>query len=237
MQSPRSTNNEKSGKKRDVGSEGVRSDKGERKDTKMVDTHFEPVNTNLSYDQAKTLFETFIKEPWIRKHCRASEVIMRGLARHFGQDEEQWAILGLLHDIDFEQTKDAPVNHCVPARVILRNAGVSDETIEIICSHDWGTECGGGNVGNKKRTRNIEHVLVAAETVTGLISAAALMTPDKKLAGVKVKSLKKKYKSKAFARNCNREFIAEIENTGIQLSEFFDIAIKAMQEISDELGL
>jgi predicted hydrolase (HD superfamily) len=203
----------------------------------MVEPHFELVNTNLSYEQAKTLFETYIKEPWIHKHCRASEVIMRGLARHFGQDEEQWAILGLLHDIDFEQTKDDPVRHCVYARGILRGAGVSDEAIEIICSHAWGSECGGGNVLDKKRTRNIEHVLVAAESVTGLISAAALMTPDKKLASVKVKSLKKKYKSKGFARNCNRVFMAEIENTGLELSTFFDIAIKAMQEISDELAL
>lgn len=203
----------------------------------MGDTQFEPVDTNLSYDQAKALFETYIKESWIRKHCRASELIMRGLARHFGQDEEQWAILGLLHDIDFEETKDDPVNHCVPARGILSDAGVSDEAIEIICSHAWGTECGGGNVGHKKRTRNIEHILVAAETVTGLISAAALMTPDKKLASVKVKSLKKKYKSKGFARKCNREFMAEIENTGLDLSEFFGIAIGAMQEISNELEL
>ncbi|MCK4486823.1 MAG: hypothetical protein KAU38_08695 [Desulfobacterales bacterium] len=92
-------------------------------------------------------------------------------------------------------------------------------------------------MAGKKRTRNIEHALVAAETVTGLIYAAALMNPEKKLANVKVKSLKKKYKSKAFARNCNREFIAEIENTGLELNGFFDIAIKAMQEISDELGL
>jgi predicted hydrolase (HD superfamily) len=208
-----------------------------RKDTKMVEPHFEPVNTNLSYEQAKTLFETYIKEASIHKHCRASEVIMRGLARHFGQDQEQWAILGLLHDIDFEQTKDDPVRHCVYARGILSDAGVSDEAIEIICSHAWGSECGGGNVLDKKRTRNIEHVLVAAESVTGLISAAALMTPDKKLASVKVKSLKKKYKSKGFARNCNRVFMAEIENTGLELSTFFDIAIKAMQEISDELAL
>ncbi|MGD8512738.1 MAG: hydrolase [Deltaproteobacteria bacterium] len=203
----------------------------------MVKEHFESVNTNLSYEQAKTLFEKHIKEPWIHKHCRASEVIMRGLARYFGQDEDQWAILGLLHDIDFEQTKDDPVHHCVYARGILSDAGVSDEAVEIICSHAWGSECGGGNVLDKKRTRNIEHVLVAAESVTGLISAAALMTPDKKLASVKPKSLKKKYKSKAFARNCNRAFMAEIENTGLELSVFFDIAIKAMQDISDELGL
>lgn len=203
----------------------------------MVERDFEPVNTNLSYEQAKALFERHIQEPWICKHCRASEVIMRGLARHFDQDEEQWAILGLLHDIDFEQTKDDPVNHCVYARGILGDAGVSDAAVEIICSHAWGSECGGGKVLDKERTRNIEHVLVAAESVTGLISAAALMTPEKKLASVKVKSLKKKYKSKAFARNCNRAFMAEIEKTGLELSAFFHIAIEAMQGISDELCL
>ena len=202
-----------------------------------MDARFEPVNTNLSYGQAKSLFDAHVKDSGVRKHCRASEQIMRGLAKHFGQDEEQWGILGLLHDIDFDKTKDNPVNHCVLAIRILEDAGVSSEAIDIICSHAWGSECGGGNVANKKRTRNIEHALVAAETVTGLIYAAALMNPDKKLANVKVKSLKKKYKSKAFARNCNREFIAEIENTGLELNGFFDIAIKAMQEISDELGL
>jgi len=137
----------------------------------------------------------------------------------------------------FDKTKNNPVNHCVLAIRILEDAGVSSEAIDIICSHAWGSECGGGNVANKKRTRNIEHALVAAETVTGLVYAAALMNPDKQLADLKVKSLKKKYKSKAFARNCNREFIAEIENTGLELNGFFDIAIKAMQEIRDELGL
>ncbi len=202
-----------------------------------MEATFEPVNTNLSYDQARSLFDTFVKDPVIRKHCRASEQIMRGLARHFGQDEEQWAILGLLHDIDFEKTKDEPVNHCVLARGILGDAGVSEEAIDVICSHAWGTECGGGNVEDKKRTRNIEHALVASETITGLIYATALMNPEKKLSKVKVKSLKKKYKSKAFARNCNRAFMAEIEDTGLMLAEFFDIAIKGMQEISDELGL
>lgn len=203
----------------------------------MTDAPFDPFNTNLSYDEAKSLFDSYVKDPVIRRHCRASEQIMRGLAVHFGQDEEQWAILGLLHDIDFEKTRDDPVNHCVVARSILRDAGVSEEAIDVICSHAWGTQCGGGDAKDKKRTRNIEHALVASETITGLIHATALMNPEKKLVNVKVKSVKKKYKSKAFARNCNRAFIAEIENTGITLAEFFDIAVKAMQEISDELGL
>ncbi len=202
-----------------------------------MDASFDPVNTNLSYEQALALFDEHVKDAALCMHCRASEKIMRGLARHFGQDEEQWGILGLIHDIDFDKTKDNPVDHCVLARSMLGDAGVSNEAIDIICSHAWGTECGGGTVQEKKRTRGIEHALVAAETVTGLIYAAALMNPEKKLSNVKVKSLKKKYKSKAFARNCNRAFIAEIENTGLQMAEFFDIAIKAMQEISDELGL
>ena len=162
---------------------------------------------------------------------------MGHLARHFGQDEEQWRILGLLHDIDFDRTKDTPVNHCVLAKDILTEAGVSDEAIEIICSHAWGTDCGGGDAKDKKRDRNIEHALVAAETVTGLVVATALMNPEKKLSHVKVKSLRKKYKSKAFARNVNRSFIAEIENTGVKLDDFFEIALRAMQGISDELGL
>jgi len=78
---------------------------------------------------------------------------------------------------------------------------------------------------------------VASETITGLIFAAALMTPEKKLAFLKPKSVKKRYKNKAFARNCNREFIAEIEMTGLSLEEFFEISTQAMQGISDELGL
>ena len=202
-----------------------------------METIFQPVRTHLDYNEAVALFDEHIVDEKIRMHCRATEMIMRALARHFGEDEEQWAILGLLHDIDFEKTKDNPVNHCVLARDILGEAGVAGEAVDIICSHAWGTTCGGGKVKEKKRTRNLEHALVASETVTGLIYAAALMNPEKKIAHVKVKSLKKKFKSKAFARNCNRDFMKEIENTGLPLGEFFGISIKAMQEISSELGL
>jgi predicted hydrolase (HD superfamily) len=127
--------------------------------------------------------------------------------------------------------------HCILSRAILAQAGVSEHAIEIICSHAWGTECGGPESRNKKRTKNIEHVLVAAETITGLIYAAALMNPGKSLAEINAKSLKKKFKSKAFARNCNRDFMAEIENTGLSLDDFFTISIRAMQEIRGELGL
>jgi putative nucleotidyltransferase with HDIG domain len=200
-------------------------------------TPFEPVQTNLTWDQARALFDAHIKDEKVRMHCRASEVIMRRLANHFGQDEEQWAILGLLHDIDFDKTKDNVQEHCILSRTILAQAGVSQEAIDIVCSHAWGTECGGEESRDRKRTRGIEHALVAAETITGLIYAAALMNPEKSLTQVNVQSLKKKFKSNAFARNCNRDFMAEIEKTGLALNDFFAIAIQAMQEISDELGL
>ena len=104
----------------------------------MTSVHFEPVNTHLNYDEARALFDAHIKDEKIRMHCRASEMIMRGLARHFGQNEEQWGILGLLHDIDFEKTKDAPADHCVLSRHILHDAGVSEDAIDIICSqNNW----------------------------------------------------------------------------------------------------
>ena len=119
-------------------------------------TLFDPVETNLTYDQARNLFDAHILDEKIRMHCRASEMIMRRLANHFGQDEEQWAILGLLHDIDFDKTKDNIQEHCVLSRAILTQAGVSEDAVDIICSHAWGTECGGEESRNKKRTRNID---------------------------------------------------------------------------------
>jgi putative nucleotidyltransferase with HDIG domain len=202
----------------------------------MGEISFEPIETNITYEKALELLRIHVKDGGIWAHCRETEVIMRALARRLGQDEEQWAILGLLHDIDFEKTRNEPRNHCLLAREILKDAGVSMEAIEIIFSHAYGSECGGG-LQDRVRTRPIEHALVAAETLTGLIFAAALMTPDKRLSSLKPQSLKKKYKSPSFARNCNRAFIAEIELAGIPLDEFFEIGIKAMQEISDEIGL
>ncbi len=203
----------------------------------MTESSFESIDTSLTYEQAVDLLKTHVKDEGIWGHCRETEVIMRALAKRLGQDEEQWGIIGLLHDIDFEETRNDPQKHCVLALDILKEAGVSKEAIDIIFSHAYGSECGGGGLQEKKRTGPIEHALVAAETITGLIFAAALMTPEKKLAFLKPKSVKKRYKSKAFARNCNREFIAEIEMTGLSLEEFFEISIQAMRGISDELGL
>ena len=193
-------------------------------------------NLGINLLQAQKLLDEYIKDPVTKLHCRESEVIMRALAKHFGDDENIWGIIGLLHDIDWELTKNDTKNHCVKCIEILKNAGGSDYLIETIVSHAYGNEhC--GDYKEKKRTEKIQHALAAAETLTGLIVASALIQPDKKLASVQLKSLQKKFKNKAFAANCSREIILECEQINLSLEQFLEIGLKALQEISDELGL
>jgi uncharacterized protein len=165
-----------------------------------------------------------------------SEAIMRALAKKFGEDEEAWGIIGLLHDIDWDLTKNDQQNHCIKLQEILKQAGGGDFLIETIVSHGYGMEEIPA-LKDKKRENNLQYCLVAAETLTGLIIASALMQPDKKLSSVQLKSLKKKFKNKGFAARCNREIILECEKAGISLDEFLEIGLKALQGISDQLGL
>lgn len=190
-------------------------------------------NLGLNYDQAKELVNEYIKDPINKLHLRESEVIMRALAKRFQEDEDEWGIIGYLHDIDWELTKDDTDQHCVKAIEILRNAGATDYLVETIISHCYGF----GKYKDKKRSSRIQYALAAAESLTGLIIASALVQPDKKLKSVKLKSLKKKFKNKGFAANCNREIILESEKLELTLDEFLEIGLKALQEISEELNL
>lgn len=189
----------------------------------------------LNYEQAQTLVAKFITEPATKLHLRESEVIMRALARKFGEDQEQWGIIGLLHDIDWDLTKNDTANHCVKCKEILSQAGATDFLIETIQSHGYDNEII-SVLKDKKRETKIQHCLVAAETLTGLIIASTLMQPDKKLVSLSLQSLKKKFKNKGFAAKCNRDSIMECENAGIPLDEFLEIGLKALQEVSSELG-
>ncbi len=193
------------------------------------------MNAGISYDQAKQLFDANIKDPMIRNHCRESEVVLRALARHFGEDEELWGIAGLLHDIDFDKTKNDVKNHGVLCKQILKDGGVSDDLINVIISHVYGTDC--GDYKDKIRSDKFEHALAAGETVTGLIYAYGLMRPDKKLANAEVSSIKKKFKDKAFAAKVNREVIKECELIDLPLEQFLQIALDAMKGIAGEIGL
>jgi putative nucleotidyltransferase with HDIG domain len=199
------------------------------------------VDLGIEYSKAKKLLEKYIKDPITRLHCIESEAIMKALARHFGEKEEQWGIIGLLHDIDWELTKTNTKMHCIKTAEILRKNGGTNYLIETIQSHGYEQGFGDGYTGpsefkGKTREGKIQHALAASETLTGIIIASTLVQPDKKLLSVKPESLMKKFKSKSFAANCRREIVMECEEIGIPLNEFLSISLKALQEIHEELG-
>jgi len=189
----------------------------------------------INREQAIELLKKYPQEESDMNHYLESEVIMRALAEKFGEDKEYWGMLGLLHDVDWALTKDDWTEHTIKTEEILREKGFDDEFIQIIQSHAYNHE-GMPKFADKKRTKKIEHALAAAETMTGIIYAYALMR-GKKISDMEVKRLKKKFKDKAFAANCDREIIKEIEETGLNLDEFFELSIEAIKNIKEEIGL
>ncbi|MBU0958481.1 MAG: HDIG domain-containing protein [Nanoarchaeota archaeon] len=167
-------------------------------------------------------------------HYLESEAIMRGVAERLGEEIDYWGILGLLHDVDWALTKNNVVEHLTKAPKILKEAGFDKNFIEIVVSHGYGYD-ELPHLKDKKRTKKIEFALAASETLTGLIHAYALMR-GKKISDMEVKGLKKKFKDKAFAAGCDREIIKEAENL-MPLDEFFDIGIRALKSIKEEIGL
>lgn len=181
------------------------------------------------------MLDEYVKDPVTKLHMVESEAIMQALAKRLGEDEEAWGIVGLLHDIDWDLTKNNTAEHCIKCQEILKQAGASDFLVETVISHGYGMEAIPA-LKDRQRATNLQHCLVAAETLTGLIIASALMQPDKKLSSVQLPSLKKKFKNKGFAARCNRELIRECEKAGIPLDEFLEIGLKALQGIADKLG-
>ena len=188
------------------------------------------MNYGITREHALELLRQHLSNPNLIKHCLASEAVMRALARHFAEDEDLWGLTGLLHDLDAELTLDDLSRHTHETAGILREEGVADEIIMAICMHN-------AEAHNDERSERFHHALAAGETITGLIIAAALVYPDKKLASVKPKSVRKRYKEKLFAAGANREVIAECEQIGIPVPEFCDLCLAAMQGIADDLGL
>jgi len=184
----------------------------------------------MDREKALHLLKSHLKTDNLLKHCLASEAIMRGLAKELNEDVEKWGIAGLLHDLDFEKTKDDPASHTLVSSEILKEHGIDDEIINSIKGHN-------AEALGISRESKLDFALAAAETITGLIIATALIYPDKKLKSVKIKSVLKRMKEKAFAKNVNREIIKECENLNLTLERFVEISIKAMQGISDDLGL
>ena len=158
-------------------------------------------------------------EPHMIQHAEASEAVMRALARHFGEDEELWGMAGLVHDVDFPHTKESPDRHGLMAEELLAGC-VPEEAVTAIKAHN--SEC--THVAPESR---LDYALRAAETVTGMVTAAALVRPTG-MEGMEAKSLKKKMKDKAFAAAVNRDRIRECEKIDLSLDDFLTLAIKAM---------
>jgi uncharacterized protein len=184
----------------------------------------------ITREEASELVRTNLKNQNLVNHSLAAEAVLRAMAERLGEDQEKWGLAGLLHDLDTETQPDL-ATHTSETVAILREKGIDPEIIEAIRLHNptaWPGE---------QRTTVFHHALAAGETVTGLIIAAAFVNPAKKLAAVKAKSVKKRYKEKAFARGADREIIAECEKAGIPLAEFCELSLVAMQAIAEEIGL
>lgn len=184
----------------------------------------------MNRDDAEALLKAHVKSERMLDHCYASEAVLRALAGRLGRDVEKWGLAGLLHDIDIEAVGGDLTRHCCEAEKILAEAGVDPEIVDAVKMHNeavWG----------KPRQTEFQHALAAGETLTGLIVATALVYPDKKIASVKVKSVTKRMKEKAFAASVNRETIRECERIGLPLEEFVEISLEAMQGIGGRLGL
>jgi len=183
----------------------------------------------LGRDDALRLLEENVRDRKIILHMIAVGAIMKELARYFGEDEEVWELVGLLHDIDYERTKDDPSRHGLVAEEILRSL-VSEDILRAIKAHNF------ENTGIEPRTR-MEKALIASDAISGLIIACALVMPSKKLEEVKVRTIKRKFKQKDFARNVRRERILFCEQIGIPREKFFELALNALKGVSGELGL
>lgn len=165
----------------------------------------------------------------LRRHMFATEVIMRALAVRLDEDPGVWGLAGLGHDLDAEETAEDFKQHGAVAAETLRGLGLPDEAVHAVAAHNPDT--------GVAATERIDVALVAADQLSGLVTAAALVRPEKDLAGVKVKSVRKRYREGAFARGVDRESIARCEELGLELDEFFILGLEAMQSIAPELGL
>lgn len=184
----------------------------------------------ITRSRALELVEQYLPQEAMRKHSLATEAIMRALAHRLGRSEEQWGIAGLLHDLDYNETRDTMSRHGLLTEQILSGLNLSPEIIGAIKAHN------ADNLGFARSTQ-FEHALVCAECITGLIVATTLVYPEKKIAAVKPASIIKRMKQKEFARSVNRDYIRECELIGIPLAEFAELSLEAMRGIAADLGL
>ena len=188
------------------------------------------MTSQISREEAYELLRKYNSEPFHIQHALTVEAVMRWYAEELGydSDSEYWAIVGLLHDIDFEKW---PEEHCIKAPELLRAGGVGEDMIRSICSHGYGICC------DIEPEHEMEKVLFAADELTGLIGAAALMRPSKSVSDMEVSSLKKKFKDKKFAAGCSRDVIRDgADRLGWELDTLFSRTIDAMRSCEADIA-
>ena len=183
----------------------------------------------MKRQQAWDLLCEYTKNENLRKHAMAVEAAMRAYARRFGEDEELWAVVGLIHDFDYEQYPSAR-DHPFKGAEILREEGWPEEIVRAVLSH--------APYAGVSRDSLLQKALFAVDELTGLITAVALVRPSRSIHDVKVKSVKKKWKDKSFAAGVNRADVEEgAADLGVELNEHIAVVLQAMQGVADELGL
>ena len=181
----------------------------------------------MDFEEAKKLVEENVKTKNLRKHMYATAEVLAALARRLGEDVDLWRLTGLLHDLDYDATKDKPEEHARKTVEMLSPYGLPEEMLHAILAH----------AEKAPLESKLDIALYAADPVTGFIVACALIRPEKKLSAIDVDFMLKRWKEKRFAAGASREAMDTISRLGIERREFLDISLSAMQAIAGELGL
>jgi len=181
----------------------------------------------MNREEALELLKQHLKNKNLVKHCLSVEACMKAIAARLGHDPEPWGLAGILHDLDYEVTEKSPDLHTVEAVKILREKSIDEAVIQAIQAHAGRVPC---------RTP-MDWAIFSVDPLTGLIIAATLMHPDKKLKSIDLEFVKRRYKEKSFARGARREDIEKCSELGLSLDEFISLAVAAMQGIDQDLGL
>ena len=183
----------------------------------------------MTREEALAAVRANVKNENLVRHMLATEALMRALARQLGENEDEWGLTGLVHDVDVETTGGDMSRHSKEGADLVRRMGGSETMAHAVLTHN---EAHGVVVESR-----LDKALFCADPLTGLITAAALVRPDKKLAGVEAKSVRKRFKEKSFAAGANREQIATCSALGIDLDAFIATGLTAMQGVAGDLGL
>jgi len=184
----------------------------------------------MTREKALQLLKQEVKTKNLRKHVLAVEAVMRELADYFDKDKEKWGLAGLLHDIDYEKTKDEPEKHSIQGAKMLKEKGLSEDIIHAVKAHN--------KIHGIPLNSLMDKALFVSDPITGLIVAATLVLPSKKIKDLKAENVLNRFNEKNFAKGADREVIAKCKPfLGLDLKDFIAISLRAMQKINKDLGL